>query len=287
MARAADTYVTEFCSNKNIQNPFGGEVGRSDPSYAFLTRLIIDMSPWFRLQRLPASMRIHENDQIEEQDDFNVQLMQSGFVTVNEILASTLGVDNSLITRLRLYLGQETTILQESAKSLGIVLDDLADKSIGRKARDIHLTEDDQRLLIAMVQFVGNLCFRCKHNQDLLRTTLVPPSKHLVQKAEVADGGDGEKNTTTSSDSVETMRNGLHVLLTCTTHATSCFTLREWGVIAIRNVLEDNSKNQAVVEALMAQGPVESAELEEAGVRVQLDSKGEVSLTPIKETKAT
>lgn len=85
------------------------------------------------------------------------------------------------------------------------------------------------------------------------------------------------------SSSSET-RNGLHVLLTCTTHATSCFTLREWGVIAIRNVLEDNALNQAVVEELMAQGPVESADLEQAGVRVQLDSKGKVSLSTIDET---
>ena len=34
----------------------------------------------------------------------------------------------------------------------------------------------------------------------------------------------------------------------------------------------------------MAQGPVESADLDEAGVRVQLDSKGKVSLATIDES---
>jgi ataxin-10 len=277
MSREADAYVMECNTDNSVQNPFGGEEGASDTTYAFLAQLLVKMSPWFRDKRLPANTT-HQHDGIE-QDDFHDQLLRSGFLTVTEILATTLGVDSPLITKLRLYLGQESTILQESAKSLGVVLDDLTEKSVGRKARDIQLTKDDQRLLISLVQFVGNICYGCKHNQDLLRTTLVPLTKQMVPRVEETSECE---NSTTSSGSNE-MRNGLHVLLTCTTHATACFTLREWGVIAIRNVLENNPENQSVVENLMAQGPVESSDLDEAGVRVQLDSKGKVSLSTIDE----
>jgi len=276
MSREADAYAMKFGSNKNIEDPFGGEVGPSNDSYIFLARFLVDISPWFRHQRLPSS-KTHTSDHRVEQDSFNDQLVQSGFLTVNEILASTLGVESSRNGALRLHLGLESSVLQESVKSLGIVLDDLAEQSVGRKARDIHLTNDDQRLLIALVKFVGNLCYKCKPNQDLLRTTLVPPAKKTVPRVDTVR--EEEKDSSSSET-----RNGLHVLLTCTTHATSCFTLREWGVIAIRNVLEDNALNQAVVEELMAQGPVESADLEQAGVRVQLDSKGKVSLSTIDET---
>eukprot|EP00537_Pseudo-nitzschia_pungens_P007164 CAMPEP_0172364764 /NCGR_PEP_ID=MMETSP1060-20121228/7819_1 /TAXON_ID=37318 /ORGANISM="Pseudo-nitzschia pungens, Strain cf. cingulata" /LENGTH=597 /DNA_ID=CAMNT_0013087841 /DNA_START=41 /DNA_END=1834 /DNA_ORIENTATION=+ len=271
ISRDADAYVMEFGSNRSVEHPFGGEVRAMNENYLFLASLAVDISPWFRRKRLPTTQT---NDQL---DAFNDQLLLSGFLTVNEILASTLGVEGSVNESLRLYLGHETAILQESAKSLGVVLDDLAEKSDGRKASDVNLSSDDQRLLIGLVKFVGNLCYKCKHNQDLLRTTLVPPAKKSVHRVEVVGE---EENDTRSSE----MRNGVHVLLSCTTHATSCFTLREWGVIAIRNVLEDNPNNQAIVEELMAQGPVESADLEQAGVRVQLDSKGKVSLSTINET---
>jgi len=274
MLREAETYIMNHGTKKSVQNPFGGQAEIRNITHIFLSRLVVDMSPFFRLKRRPTTK--NEFNQIEH-DDFNDQLLQSGFLTVMEILAALLGVDNSPNDELRLYLGKETTILQESTKSLGVVLDDLADKSNGRKAREIKLTRDDQRLLISLVKFVGNLCYGCKHNQDLLRTTLVPPTKPLVPKVEAVDENE---NSETSSGSAGT-RNGLHVLLTCTTHATACFSLREWGVIAIRNALEENTGNQEVVKELMAQGPVQSADLEQAGVRVQLDSKGKVSLSKI------
>ena len=182
---------------------------------------------------------------------------------------------------LRLHLGQETIILQEAIKSLGVMLDDLAGKSVGRKSSDIHMTKDDQRLLVSLVQFVGNFCYKCRHNQDLLRMTIVPKEIELI------DGCDeGSKENSESSSDKNTnvvMRNGLHVLLSCTTHATACFTLREWGVIAIRHLLEDNSENQAVVEELMAQDTVQSAELQQAGVQVQMTPKGNFSISPIDE----
>ncbi len=277
MSREASTYVMEYNSDNSIQNPFGGEEGSGNESFIFLAQLIVKIAPWFRQKRL----LVEESNQRDQTnlEEFNDQLLHSGFLTITEILATMLGVDSARIASLRLCLGQESSILQEAAKCLGVVLDDLAEHSVGRKAREIKLSEDDQELLISLVQFVGNLCYGCKHNQDLLRTTLVPRFKPLLPRVEEA----GEPEDSATADGAE-LRNGLHVLLTCTTHATACFTLREWGVIAIRNVLENNTENQAVVQNLMAQGPVESADLHEAGMRVQLDSQGKVSLATIDET---
>jgi hypothetical protein len=279
MSREADAYVMEHNIDESVPDPFGGEKEARDATHVFLAHLFAKLSHWFRLKRIPLNTTTHEFDDIKE-NEFDAELLQSGFLTVTKILANTLGVESSHCNTLRLHLGQETTVLQECAKSLGVVLDDLAEKSVGRKARDIQLTEDDQKLLTSLVQFVGNLCYRCKHNQDLLRLTLVPHARQLVPQDETASECE---ESTIPSKSIGT-RNGLQVLLTCTTYATACFTLREWGVIAIRNVLENNSENQAVVQELRAQGPVESADLDEAGVRVQLDSKGKVSLSTISET---
>ncbi len=267
MSREANAYAMEYTTNRGVQNPIG------NAACVFLAELLVQMSPWFRDQRIPNN-ETNQHDRTSL-DGFNDQLVHSGFLTVIEILATILGVDTPEITALRLLLGQDSAILQESAKCLGVVLDDLAEKSEGRKARDIKLSDDDQKILTSLVQFVGNMCYDCKHNQDLLRTTLVPRAKPLLPRIE-----ESAENVSNDAD----IRNGLHVLLTCTTHATACFTLREWGVIAIRNVLEENTENQSVVKDLMAQGPVESADLEEAGVRVQLDSKGKVSLATIDES---
>jgi hypothetical protein len=267
MSREADVYVMEFGSNSTTttDHPFGNDETSLQKTYLFFSEFIEDTSPWMRDQRHKTAK--------EESSSFRDDLLRNGFLTVNEIFASTLGVDSDATEALRSYLGEHTSVLQESAKSLGLVLDDLAEQSQGRKASDIRLSSDDQRLLVSLVQFLGNLCYKCPWNQNLLRSTLVPPIREPLPKVQVVD----------DAKTTPTVRNGLHVLLSCTTHATSCFTLREWGVIAIRNALEDNPKNQAIVEELMAQGPVESVDLAQAGVRVQLDSKGKVSLQTINE----
>jgi ataxin-10 len=149
------------------------------------------------------------------------------------------------------------------------MVDDLTERSFGRKARELKLSEDDQKLITALVRLQGNLCFNCRHNQDLMRTTLVPPTKKNV----AAESGNMPGPS----------RNALHVLLSSTSFGTSCFTLREWCVIAIRNVLEDNSQNQEVVTQLDAQNPVQSAALDHAGVRVTMDKQGKVSLSTLDE----
>ena len=263
MGREADSYFMDYRTDNNtVKNPFGGEAGFTaiKESYSFLSQMLANFSPDL------------ENDTTSPNHDaIETSLIRSGLILVTDILASTLGIDSPEIKDLRLFLGKSTSLLQDTAKALGIVTDDLAEKSVGRRARDIHLSADEQRLLTCLVQLVGNLCYNCPYNQDLLRTTLVPPT--------IKTTSDSNESSTT----METPRNGLHVLLTCTTYSTSCFTLREWGVIAIRNALEDNVGNQTIVAELVAQDPVQTADLEHAGIKVKLDSKGKVTLSKIDE----
>jgi hypothetical protein len=263
LAREADSYVMDYRTDDNtVKNPFGGEAGLAaiKESYSFLAQILSNFSP------------ILQNDTTNPHDDaIETSLIRSGLILVTDILASTLGVDSPENKDLRLFLGNDTSLLQDTAKCLGIVTDDLAEKSVGRRARDIHLSDDDQKLLTSLVQLIGNLCYLCSYNQDLLRTTLVPQTIKAASNSNDCGGA------------LEAPRNGLHVLLTCTTYATSCFTLREWGVIAIRNALEDNIGNQTIVAELVAQDPVQTADLEHAGINVKLDSKGKVTLSKIEE----
>lgn len=266
MAREADSYVMEFASNKDIANPFGGERGMEKimESYNFLASSATILSSCLHYGKADV---INSSDVLD--DSFGVSLMESGYESVLDILRSTLGVDSTMIGKVRENIGQHTTLVQDSAKSLGVITDMLAERSVGKRSRDVRLTDTEQRLLTNLVCLIGNLCYTCKQNQDLLRLTLIPPT----DSGQIGDECKTETGTAA--------RNGLHVLLSCTSYATSCFTLREWGVIAVRNALEDNADNQAIVAQLVAQNPVQSADLENAGVRVQLDSKGKVSLSKI------
>ena len=52
------------------------------------------------------------------------------------------------------------------------------------------------------------------------------------------------------------------------------------GCCGIRNVLQDNEENQHEVAKLEANQPIQSAELGGLGIRVEMDSKGNVSVVP-------
>jgi hypothetical protein len=267
MSREADSFVRG--SSAEAENPFGGnsDLESVDQNFLFLSELLITLSPC--LQYKP-------HDNFLSDRSFDISIARSGMITVTDILASCLGVDTSLSKCLRSYLCRECTILQSVAISLGVVTDALAEQANGHRTRDIRLTTDDKKLLTSLVRLIGNLCYGCRQNQELLRTTLVPRSSNYTKIQ-------GREESFASSVGVAETRNGLHVLLTCTTYATSCFTLREWGVIAIRNALEGNAENQAVVAELVAQDPAQSADLEHAGIKVKLDSKGKVTLSRIHE----
>jgi ataxin-10 len=156
--------------------------------------------------------------------------------------------------------------MQELVADIGRLVDDYQTVNAGRKTRDIVIPEEDQQVLIKSVRIVGNLCFQCRLNQDLLRTTEFPPVNGTTENR--TDHQCGER------------ANGLHVLLSSTSFSYSCFTLREWAVIAIRSVLDGNESNQAVVAALEAQRPVQSSALSDMGIRVDLTG-GNVSVIPL------
>ena len=106
ISREANNYVMECYSDNGVQNPFVREVGVKESAYAsytFLAHLVIDLSPWFRYKRLPETIEMRGCDRLED-GGFNYQLMQTGFLLVNDILASVLGVDSPLNESLRLQL---------------------------------------------------------------------------------------------------------------------------------------------------------------------------------------
>jgi len=184
------------------------------------------------------------------------ELQVDALHTVLEIFATSLGMDDNHTKVLRQRVGGK--LIPILSRDLGRMVDDLLERSAGKKARELQMDRDEQRQLTLLVRVLGNLCFQSEVNQDLLRTTLVPhqPSKD---------------------------RNALHLLLTCTSFATSCFTLREWGVMAIRNALDENPRNQEMVAGLESQNAVQTTALRQAGVKVELDAKGKVSLSTIDE----
>jgi hypothetical protein len=162
---------------------------------------------------------------------------------VLEILATSLGNDNdSSMAQTRLALGRDTTLVPTVALDLGIVVDSLSASKQGRNARELVISNQEQRQITGLVQLLGNVCYRCRFNQDLVRTTRVPG----------LSGG---------CHSCVAHRTALHVLLSCTSLSHGCFTLREWAIVALRNVLEGNEANQALVQQLEAQEPMQSAEL--------------------------
>lgn len=281
VAREADCYIEEFASSSSkvdcrVQNhPLGGA---SDTgivfvlaSYDFLAGVVSALSQVFpRLFTFESGQSVGS---LEHGNEVNMELMQSGLAMILDIVATTLGVDSEISTQARAYLGEKTCLLQDVAKYIGFAVDDMAQQSNGRRARDISMNSNKQRLLTGSVQLIGNVVYHCRLTQDLLRTTLVPQIN-----------GVGELETSKENEkAMEGPRNGLHVLLSCTACATSCFTLREWTVIAIRNILEENTENQAVVAELVALDPVQSANLEHLGLNIKLDSKGKVTLSPLEE----
>ncbi|CAJ1969294.1 unnamed protein product [Cylindrotheca closterium] len=198
-------------------------------------------------------------------------LLQSAVISILEISSTFLAIDSVGCSKVRNHLGTTTEFLPQCATLLANIVDVLAKRNEGVKAREMKMSPEEQDQITLLVRVVGNLCFRCKQNQDLMRSILLP-------MASTSHTGDEDTNNNNPEQ-----RNALHVLLSCTTFATACFTLREWSVIAIRNVLEDNPSNQEIVAQLDANGPIQTAALSEAGLKVQLDSKGKVSLSTLKE----
>ena len=58
--------------------------------------------------------------------------------------------------------------------------------------------------------------------------------------------------------------------------------LREWGMLAVSYLLEGNSENQKIVAELQLQEPIQSPEIAELGLQVNVEKKtGKVKLVNI------
>lgn len=73
-------------------------------------------------------------------------------------------------------------------------------------------------------------------------------------------------------------RTGLHIIMSCTSVSHACFGLREWAVVAMRNLLEDNFENQQLLEMLAPQEAINSDALASLGFGIDLDSRGHVQV---------
>ena len=197
-------------------------------------------------------------------------LSRTALSLVRELLAEILVQDTSTTQHLRDMIGKDESIAAIWIQDLAYYFDHVQERFQGRPAKEIVLTQEEQRIFISLVRLLGNLCHSCKVAQNLLRQIKVP-LPNISTGEGVQEGSDASSRT------------GLHLLLSCTSLSHTCFTLREWSVVAIRNALEDNLDNQAVVAELQAQQPAPSAPLAEMGMRVQLGTNGKVSLKPIEE----
>jgi len=193
-----------------------------------------------------------------EKDTDNEQLQQSAYILIIEILAVFLGMNDNETTQARLFIGQESMLIQIVLNYLAEVVDKVLSSTKNSKSEDPNM----QRNVILSLRFVANISFKCRNNQDIMRSPL-PPSRQFKSEEE----SDGMAN-----------RTALHMLLSCTGLSPEYLGIREWAIVAIRNVLAGNLENQRIVGELEAQKPVQSAELERLGIQVKMNNGGKVSV---------
>ena len=247
-------------------------------THLFLARLASQLRKAADDNAAPAAETTSAAALVDNLDSDTSLLTKSALIVVLEILATSLGSDSNrdAMALVRSKLGTETEIIIEVALDLGLTVDALLQSSRGVKARELKLRDEDQRWITTLVRVLGNICFRCRSNQDALRYVNVPTMIVDDQAAKVPPPPHNEQH-----------RTALHVLLSCTSLAYGCFTLREWAIVALRNVLEGNLENQELVEKLEAQQPLQSPELEKMGLQVDLDRQGKVKIVQTAKATAT
>lgn len=101
-----------------------------------------------------------------------------------------------------------------------------------------HIPENLDGVARSLVKLLANACYRHKDNQDKVREL-----------------------------------DGLPLLLERFTFDDRNPYIREWAIVAVRNLCEGNAGNQALLAAIEQQpsGVVRAAELEEMGLEVELD----------------
>lgn len=237
------------------RNPLGGSCPNGFNS------IVREMAQiWLNLQQ---SKRMKER---VERYDGETSCMVEAMKIILDILGTALSSNYSDISdeqmlKIRISVSQDIPLLKNSLLELGMIIDKLGIENRGLKARELVVSKDDQHLLIGLVRFLGNVCYKCFLNQNLVRETKVPFEHISIGRSSETDSNE---------------RNGLHVMLSCTSFAYGCFTLREWGIVAIRNMLDNNDANQEEVAKLEAQQVINTPELENLGVKLNLDEKGKI-----------
>ncbi|PRP87512.1 hypothetical protein PROFUN_00723 [Planoprotostelium fungivorum] len=56
--------------------------------------------------------------------------------------------------------------------------------------------------------------------------------------------------------------------------------IKEWSILSLRNLMEDNLQNQEAISQIKLQGPAPSAELDELGLKAEIEN-GKIKLTPV------
>lgn len=170
---------------------------------------------------------------------------------INEALLES-DNDGDRAYQVRRHIGEIPGLWNYLLTQLTNIVDHWNEIASVKKARDApSLSDHDQRFLVNCVRCIGNLTYQCGYNQDCLR------------------------NVRLNKD-----RNGLHILLSTTGMAVSCFSLREWGIVAIRNALDQNLENQAIVERLQAEQAVQTTALDDMGIQIKITSDGKASISP-------
>jgi hypothetical protein len=188
---------------------------------------------------------------------------------IRDIIGQSLGRHNTnpseknkqcTLSEARSVVGRETSIITHCLFDLTNLLDSALARNVGKNARDLHLSPQDQHSAIVMVRLIGNMVYQCRYNQDILRIIPIPAAK--------------QPNINNSERRV-----GLHVILSTTSLAPTCLSLREWCIVAIRNAVESNEANAEAVQQLEAQNTLgDTPELRRMGMEVNLDAKGKVSV---------
>ena len=174
-----------------------------------------------------------------------------------------------ILTDARSVLGRETPIITSCCNDLASVVDAALARNSGRNAREMTLSPQEQQTAIVMVRLVGNIIYQCRYNQDLLRITPVP----------MPDNTSSTSLPPNSEKGAPMERAGLHVILSATSLAPACFTLREWCIVAIRNAVEGNAANTETVRRLEANQVLDDTpELNKMGVKIEMDAKGNVQV---------
>ena len=161
--------------------------------------------------------------------------------------------DNSdtMSASIRFFICHETSLVSDICIELASIIDQVTMANQGKRMREMRMSNYHQKIINVHIQFLANVSYRCKDIQDLLRQVMVAPE-----------------------------RTGLHIIMSCTSVSHACFGIREWAVVAMRNLLEDNFENQQLLEMLAPQEAINSDALASLGFGIDLDGRGHVQVVP-------